>query len=784
MQMKVHPMRNSIEMNVDSAIRNMSGSLSPEDISRRLPDSITGGKSSKRLRSSFIKVLRMYKERKNYGHLATGILTALIVEGTKFIYELESNGLLLSSERVERKHYEMLKRLMNCTGESQIDGNLLAIRIQTYMNYCELLLTAENKISDLNALLRNRSEYLVKALLGLAELAFFERSLIGEPLIDEPSVQRLLSIFRSPEELTSMISLLVWRANENKPLVDEEFQGRIDKGITSIELMEAIDCGILLHEINEIAKAISCFGYKMVREKKSKSIIFCLHPPDSNFECYLRLGYIRDEMMRPTRKIRVSSAVQDPLLSMVTATEYLLEKYESTLSEWANEPFPRVRTLIPMSLPFDSLLEKNFYYEDAQYAELLRDEYLLMDSLEDVPMAKGLNLKTFMKVWRSLYFFSTLNANAIKLYKTKYNKMTSNSLVRVAIEEKYLSNIAQALKLDESELRRYVHLISWDANKRGYLDIQYQPYLKVGSLLIYLPAISMASNIFRNTQVSNKIRIEGRGNKFTELCKNTIKKQFNNVVSERKLKIKAKGQFTEVDVVAWHDDTIYLFECKYSLPPCDYHEMRDIWEEIQKGVQQLKVAELILNDPFYRQNYLTGWFPGTSENETKNLIIKSCIIISHRLFAGMDINGVPIRDIYSFNSLLTEGIMSYGFITPDEESTIIQYSPVSDKGFVSADLDEYLGKDAKLFKTFTHNMCRVTHLDYVDYEGELILARETYLHYERKDTSYYDHIEMMDGLGFRRLPDKKMKTKSLMDLESFKAILNDRERVLEHHEDA
>ncbi|MEN6509167.1 MAG: hypothetical protein ABFD63_10385, partial [Smithella sp.] len=112
------------------------------------------------------------------------------------------------------------------------------------------------------------------------------------------------------------------------------------------------------------------------------------------------------------------------------------------------------------------------------------------------------------------------------------------------------------------------------------------------------------------------------------------------------------------------------------------------------------------------------------------------------------------------------------------------YSPVSDKGFVSADLDEYLGKDAKLFKTFTHNMCRVTHLDYVDYEGELILARETYLHYERKDTSYYDHIEMMDGLGFRRLPDKKMKTKSLMDLESFKAILNDRERVLEHHEDA
>jgi hypothetical protein len=77
-----------------------------------------------------------------------------------------------------------------------------------------------------------------------------------------------------------------------------------------------------------------------------------------------------------------------------------------------------------------------------------------------------------------------------------------------------------------------------------------------------------------------------------------------------------KAEATDIDLVVLEDKSLYLFECKHSLPPTGPHEIRDVWEDIEKGVNQLAIAMKILSDPVRRQSYLTRLFPGTKPQDT------------------------------------------------------------------------------------------------------------------------------------------------------------------------
>jgi hypothetical protein len=80
------------------------------------------------------------------------------------------------------------------------------------------------------------------------------------------------------------------------------------------------------------------------------------------------------------------------------------------------------------------------------------------------------------------------------------------------------------------------------------------------------------------------------------------------------------------------------------MTPTEPHEMRDVWEDIEKGARQLARARAALLDPGRRQSYLAGWFPGSKTPANADMRIVTCVISSHRIFSGLEIEGVAVRD--------------------------------------------------------------------------------------------------------------------------------------------
>lgn len=735
---------------IDSLVRRLGGNLSKPAILRNIPDNVRSSKGSKNLRSAFLELLQNYKAKGNYGHLSTGLVMGLVLEGNELFHEVEAKGLLLCGETVEKKFYGMLHRLKSCLSEFGDVGPSVGDRIETYINYCDLTAMTERRIERLRQSLRDRSMVLVKGLLGLCELYFLKEHFRLETPKDH-RISHLLEVARTPEDFASVASLLLWKANNISPLNRWECEGPIHDELTSPSFAEVVEDGCILSRLNDVAKVISCFGYRLVRLRGDSGVeVFKVTPPTPEFEYCFRLGNVRDQFNRQVQYVHAANKFQSPLLGMDVATRHTIEELEDLLTEWVLKPYPRVKLKIPCAPDLFEPLLKHVYFDDVQYVERIRDDYLTEPNSQTL-LTDGLTLSDFMKIGKALRFISVLNANAICHYSSKYNKMSFNSLVRVAIEEQHVKELAVPLGLKEDLLGKFIRLLGWDAKEGSYCDLQYQPFVRIHNKLVYLPALFATSNFFRNVQVSHKIRNAEQGSTFLMLCRNALEERFEKIVSEKR--IKGNGRKTEIDIVVWHGKTLYLFECKYSLPPCDYQETRDIWRDILKGASQMRIAKEILNNPLTRQSYLAGWFPGASVRESADMNIRTCVLCSHRLFAGISIEGVPVRDFYSFSSVMTEHVMSFGMAEPDQEGTRVRYSIAQDGKFSQADLDDYLEDSSRYFRMFAANMRPYTEFDTL-IPGKLTLAWEKFLYF--MDTTMVDFISFMDSLGFYRLPDERV----------------------------
>lgn len=195
------------------------------------------------------------------------------------------------------------------------------------------------------------------------------------------------------------------------------------------------------------------------------------------------------------------------------------------------------------------------------------------------------------------------------------------------------------------------------------------------------------------------------------------------------------------------DKRLYLFECKHSVPPAGSHEMRDIWEDIEKAVRQLNSALRVLGDPKRLHNYLTGWFPGLTSADTRDLQIITCVMCSHRIFAGMTYEGIPIRDFSSLAKLTQDGFVGMGNISENGELLLHRYRLTKNDKFSRDDLEDYLSPDSRFFKLFKPFLYPVTRIVRCD---AATVARETYVY--EVDTEEW--VANVDSLGLPRLADE------------------------------
>ncbi|MGD0405546.1 MAG: hypothetical protein ABSB10_02705 [Candidatus Bathyarchaeia archaeon] len=756
---------------IDSLIKNLTKqtNIRPPTLVEKIPKLSFPHRRTKRTQSAFASLLYQYKKGGHNGKFRVGLLVAILLEGDIFLKELEAKGLLLPSAIAPRKFTSMLKDLLDELNENNIlEFQVLQRRLTTYINFFLLNELVEDRLVKLDRQLKKRSPYLIKSCLGLAELKFLCKFFQINTDYLHREVKSILDSKETPENFASVVSALIARSHDLSPITPLECEVPIEEGMRSEETKEAIAGAVILQSLHEMAKEISLFGYELHVEKIKKKWVFKLIHPDKDFEYFLRLGYIREDLGRPRASYYLAQLPDFPKISMDTVASSFVSDLQKTMLQWKEYPYPRIVINFPMEKRlWKSLLDSGLFYEDVRYLRELEYEYLvdMRDLTSSFIVPNVLSIEAYMKIGRAIRFFSLVNAHAVKMFCEEKRILSYNSLIR-AMKEENLIEFLSVSGASKPEIETFLNLTCWDSKQKVFYDIQYQPLIKKDHVFLMLPSVFATSHLFRNVQVANKIRLRGQSEKFVQLCRSLLERKFNKIVINKKVAIGQRS--TDVDIVTLQGTKLYLIECKYSVHPCDPHELRDIWEDILKGVQQLSLAEEILGDPDMRQSYLSGWFPGITRSETQDLEIMTCILTPLRIFAGMTVKNIPIRDVHSFDLILGENEITMSMRESENENKyrIKKYSLVGDQRFSQEDFDDYLSPDSKYFKMFEINMFPVSRISQL-IAGEIVVVRDTFVYFIDSDI----WSEQMDSLGFRRLSDEEVEVEAPLSKEEFKKLV-------------
>jgi hypothetical protein len=536
-------------------------------------------------------------------------------------------------------------------------------------------------------------------------------------------------------------------------------------------------CGRVLVARHRIAKEVSLFGYDLQHLMTASGELYLVTPPSPAFDYGLSLGYIR--MKISTGPSVAEETDRSTLFALKTLAESIFNGSRNRIAEIrdANTEYRRIRVTLPISPDLYRELAEIEFYDDA-----LRDDHLAQNFLlplhnpsgEPVMLTPRMTVEEFLRIWRLMQFLSLMDIAAVCYYQQVDSTAARNSVVRV-IKADELIEMITALDVDPERAREFLSLVAANVNSLGYYDLQYRPFLQIAGVdvpevnfrspmeFVLVPAVVATANVLRNVQISNKVRLADLPQQFVETVAHLLQQHFTYVTINRRVKT-IEGA-TDVDVVLLHNEDLVLFECKHSVFPSEPHEVRDVWEDIEKGVRQLQLAASVLADPNRCRDYLAGWFPNRGPKTPIPVRVVPCVISSHRVFSGIHHSGIAIRDYASLAHLTTEGIVFMGHVEEDGSTLLHRFRVTEAEGFSARDLLDYLSPEAMYFRIFSEFMHPVSRLSRV---GSLTIAHETHVWQLYVD----EWIRYMESMGVHRLPDVARTVEVPLSLEQVREDMN------------
>jgi hypothetical protein len=707
----------------------------------------------KRIIEALLKISGGFRVKGNYGRLRTAILVGFAYKGTDFLTPLERTGVLLSDGHPPMKFGAFLDDFQRAI-TLEPDWRSLQQRLKTYQAYHQLALDTADDEQTAVRILKSRPRTIIKKILALSSLSFLRAHFSYRVAGD---ITSLLDEMGEPEDAARIASLLVALANKHSPL-DSWDLGGVTGDLTDHNLIALVRCGRILVARHRVAKEVSIFGYNLHYLTTPSGVTYHATPPSSAFEIGRMLGYIRMEnSARPFTA--TTDSHNSTLMALKTVAEVFFTKIRKQMIEIRdpNSKTSRIRLNFPI-LPdlYRDLTEVEFY-DDILQDDRLAPDFLLplrTDSGESAQLTSKITVEMFLRIWRLIHFLSLVDIAALEHYHQTEPTAANNSIVRIMKEAELIELIA-TLGVDSESAREFIRLVAADVNSLGYYDLQYWPLLKIAKVdvpeidfyssteFVLLPAAIATSNVLRNVQIANSIRLKNLPQQFVEALAVLLRSHFTHVAVNREVKM-TEGK-TDVDVVLLLDNCLFLFECKHSVFPSEIHELRDVWEDIEKGVQQLQLATRILADDNRRRDYLAGWFPSLERPHPIAVRVVPCVISSHRIFSGIHHNGVAIRDYASLNLLATDGIISTG--TGENGGAVLHRFRITEaEAFSIADLLDYLSPKSKYFSIITEFMRPVSSMFRA---GNMTIAHETYVGHLMVE----DIVKYMEAMGYQRLSD-------------------------------
>ncbi len=633
-------------MNLSELISQMFDSRAPLDTYRALKEANykptpTTAQFDQTL-NSFADVLKQDKVRK-----ALSIARALLLTSPdKTIKKIRRNGYFKCSRYAYRERSARAvvgDMLRNATiyelSQSHIDY------LQSVDHLLSLGPNLQRERASLVKRLRDKESVVIKTLLANVD-TFFTSGLPGDKSLNTEFLNAYL-----PEDMAEAFSYLLRLFQTCVDLKPTHF-GIVDESSATKSFYQKmlIDAAKMC-EFHAAEVLIDSFSYKATGYGK----VIKIEPFTPLLEKSIRLGYIQVEMQRHIRDNRMyeeNYSSQPIAQSIDRLAKECFDNAGVELVKLVEYPSARYVMQIPtnqkMFMPF---CMNGLFLEDLFYLNMLGiEDYIATNEVAELPLVGNIKVIDILKVQRFFRFVNLCFFEAFSKNIEKPENIIIQLQSRIPVyQENILTGFLSKL-LTPEKAKEILDVLTCDP-KSSKLDLQYTPIISAHGWNMFSPAVFAGSNLVRNLLCHNNKRLTLRDNTDPMQIALANALKLANFSVETEITRKVDGNELEIDILAYRDDILFIFECKNAFHPCNVYEMRNSYDHIKHAAEQLEKRKSWLLD-LSKQGTLfnsLGWDIDPTDQ------VLTCIAIGNRVFNGYECEGHPVRQVHELLNVLKSG---------------------------------------------------------------------------------------------------------------------------------
>ena len=600
--------------------------------------------------------------------LLNNLLIGLYLDKKIMFKNLQIKGFLRCSKYVENPNFirKPIKFLIDNSKEIGIESelleylisinNLASFRSKKIKKFESTLSTEVSYVKTDKIIINNRplTYSFIKTILVFADLQFFHRNnlkLIYNIMNENPFLNY------SVEEVIEACSYIIFYYRKKYSVEEiEAISLPNEKYIYSYKLKNLILLACEIRQLMEFEVMIDRFGY--ICEKADKNHLK-FYSKNESFEKAYRVSYIRYNSQKqidqsnlntefekvPTYNDIIKKFIESKVVSIKLVDENHLRRFILEIDS-------RILDFLKDIVKKDELLREDaIYFSKIEKALVIPMQLLLTKKLNS-----NLNIRIFYKLLKILKTLSALFINQFS--ESNFNDIDiiiARSLIPTFTREQLnfiFSDIASELEITE-----FLNILVWNPSSNKVFDLQYQPIICIDNLYLVPLSIITESNNLRNLFFSERsnnnqlLNDNGTQDFLVDELYNDLKQAQFSVL--KNLKYTFNDKSGEIDILAFKDNHIYVFECKRSIHPTNIFELRTTQDYIFKAEKQLDFANNALNNEEFRKNINI-----LKDNVTSSVPITSIIVLSNKMFCGSSLYKYPICYYSVLSNFIGNGTFS------------------------------------------------------------------------------------------------------------------------------
>ncbi|WP_367111969.1 hypothetical protein [uncultured Psychrobacter sp.] len=561
------------------------------------------------------------------------------------------------------------------------DGLLTEEQIKYFRSLSSLLKLTSDVKSEKDKIIYaiNSRRYFLKTILSFSESVFLDFKNVDIELKSINSEDERL--FRSKELVLESTSTILQIYYGLKGVRDQDWAG-IDNNFNLGCYWDIICRGHRIQEYNNSEINLDIFDYH-ARFENNILII-----SNEKFERAKANGFIKSELRSMSQNIQISNKYKEESVSLI----YYFDKLWSNCSEkqYTLEKLPieriRFELKIPStnsSNPYSPMKNKSFFLEETIDLQFLCYENYNYEII-DKELVDGLSIFDFILAQRALKYISFLYQKALSDLSDEHDDILSlaiSSILPVFKNESFVKILSLLTGLNNEKCSNLLDHISMSSCENlDFVDIQYTPVINSGDWSTVLPTVLGYSNIIRSIAIKNNVHLSSFNNLdyMVEFVANAFKSQGFQVASDFKF------SQDEIDIVAYKNNHMFLFECKNPYHPVNDHELRNTYDHVCKAFKQIEKFKGILNDI----NKYKSFCQKLDFHITNDTVIRYGVINANRALTGYEKDGVRVVHANELVNFITTGRI----VIMNEEYTCWKDNEFTVKDLISY-MDGHLSSD-------------------------------------------------------------------------------------------